>query len=203
MLETFGRESAMTVRFRPQIAPSDEELEYLNAHNAPLRFERSLDGDLIVTPPTGGATGLQNAELVGQLRDWNRQWGHGKVLESSTGVSIGLNGAPDAGWISGPRYQAIPKAERSKFFKVAPELVFELMSPSDTAATTAKRAGEWVTAGVGLAVVLDPERRVAIPHDAGGAGAALYPSLRIERARLPGAEADLVLDLAALFDAAD
>ncbi|MFZ1125487.1 MAG: Uma2 family endonuclease [Candidatus Baltobacteraceae bacterium] len=193
----------MAVRFRPQTAPSDEELEYLNAHNAPLRFERSLDGDLIVTPPTGGATGLQNAELVGQLRDWNRQWGHGKVLESSTGVSIGLNGAPDAGWISGPRYHAIPKAERSKFLKIAPELVFELMSPSEAAAATARRASEWVRAGVRLAVVLDPERRSAIPHDRNGAGAPVSPILRVDKAILPGADAALELDLAAIFDAAD
>jgi Uma2 family endonuclease len=61
-----------------------------------------------VSTPSGFATGLQNAELIGQLVLWNRQHGHGKVLESSTGVSIGLNGAPDAGWLSGDRFRNIP-----------------------------------------------------------------------------------------------
>ncbi len=191
----------MAVQFRPRIAPTDEELEYLNAHNAPLRFERTLEGELVVTPPTGYSTGLQNAELVGQMRDWNRRHGHGKVIESSTGVSIGLNGAPDAGWLSGQRDRTIPKEERSKFLTVAPEIVFELQSPSATARAIATRAAEWVAAGVRLAVVLNPAERVAIPHDESGAGRPCAETLRIDKALLPGADDDLVLDLTAIFDA--
>jgi Uma2 family endonuclease len=193
----------MAIQFRPVAVPTDEELEYLNAQNAPLRFERTPKGDLVVTPPTGAQTGFQNTELVRQLGNWNVQHGHGFVLESSTGVSVGgLNGAPDAGWISATRYRSLPEGERKKFLPIAPEIVFELMSPSDTAQTAAKRANEWVSVGVHFAVVLDPERRVAVLHDVKGQGQAVYPSLRIDRALLPGAGADLMLDLAAIFDAA-
>ncbi len=146
----------MAVQFRPVTAPTDEELEYLNARNAPMRFERTLEGDLVVTPPTGSETGFQNTELVGQLRDWNRGHGHGFVLESSTGVSIGLNGAPDAGWISGERYLALPKNERKKFLPIAPELIFVLRSPSDAVPAIAQGVSRdwgitppWPMAGVG------------------------------------------------------
>ena len=72
----------MAAQFRPRTVPTDEELEYLNAHNAALRFERSLDGDLVVTSPTGGATGLRNSELVRQIGDWNLEHGHGIVERS-------------------------------------------------------------------------------------------------------------------------
>ncbi len=193
----------MAVQFHPKTVPTDEELEYLNARNAPLRFERSLTGDLIVTPPTGGATGFQNTELVRQVGNWNLKYGHGKVLESSTGVSIGLSGAPDAGWLSGDRWRAVPKIERTKFIATPPEVVFELMSPSDTAQAVATRAEEWRAAGVPLAIVLDPNRRVAIPHVGHGAGEPIGKMLRIEKERLPGSDEDLILDLDAIFDAAD
>ena len=130
----------MAVRFHPPSVPTDEELEYLNARNAPLRFERTLEGELVVTPPTGYSTGRQNSELVRQLGNWNLEHGHGAVLESSTGVTLGqLHGAPDAGWISGERDRTIPKEKRAHFLPVPPELVFELMSSSDTAPATAKR----------------------------------------------------------------
>jgi Uma2 family endonuclease len=191
----------MAVQFRPRTIPTDDELEYLNAHNAPLRFERTLDGELLVMPPTGYGTGLQNAELVRQLGEWNRRCGHGKVIESSTGVSIGPNGAPDAGWLSGERHRSIPKEARSKFLSIAPELIFELMSSSDTAPAVAKRAGEWVIAGVQVAIVLDPVPRTAEVHDRAGVSAPIRKTLTLPKARLPGADEDLVLDLEAIFDA--
>jgi Uma2 family endonuclease len=188
----------MAVQFRPRTVPTDEELEYLNAHNAPLRFERTLDGELLVMPPTGYETGLQNTKLVGQLREWNRRYGHGKVIGSSTGISIGLNGAPDAGWLSGARDKFIPNEARAKFLSIAPELIFELISPSDTVPAVAKRAGEWVAAGVQFAVVLNPAARNAVVHDDTGAGDPVRNALTLAKSLLPGADEDLVLDLEAI-----
>jgi Uma2 family endonuclease len=192
----------VAVQFRLWKIPSDEELEFLNEHNAPLRFERTLDGALSLSPPTGFTTGARNAELTRQLGTWNIAHGHGTVIDSSTGISIGLNGAPDGGWLSGERSRSIPPERRSKFLSIAPELVFELRSPSDTAPAIAKRAGDWVAAGVKLAVVLDPVARISIPHDSSGPGPAVSSrTFRIDKALLPGASDDLVLDLFAIFDA--
>jgi Uma2 family endonuclease len=192
----------MTVQFRLWKIPSDEELEFLNAHNEPLRFERTLDGQLSLSPPTGFATGERNSELNRQLANWNIAHGHGSVIDSSTGISIGLNGAPDGGWLSGERRRGIPAEERGKFLKIAPEIVFELRSPSDRAPAIAKRAGDWVAAGVKLAVVLDPVARTAIAYGESGPGPAVTSgTLRIDKALLPGATGDLVLDLFAIFDA--
>jgi Uma2 family endonuclease len=191
----------MAVQFRPQSPPTDEELEFLNAHNAPLRFERTLDGDLLVSPPTGYSTTTRNSELNAQLVAWNRQYGHGKVLDSSAGVSIGLNGAPDGGWVSGARHRAIPREQREQFLRVAPELIFELRSPSNTASSVAKRAKEWLSAGVALAVVLDPFERNAMLHRPDQEPIVAVDTLRIDQALLPGATGDLVLDLNAIFDA--
>ncbi len=190
----------MAVHVRPRTAPSDEELEYLNARYDPMRFERSLAGELIVSPPTGFATGMRNNELYQQLNAWNNRFGHGIVFESSTGISIGLNGAPDAGWLSGELYRSIPKDQLEKFLPVPPELVFEIQSPSDSRRATLARCAEWVAAGVRIAVALDPFKREAISRDKDGRSEPVYPKLVISKARLPGADADLVLDLAAIFD---
>jgi len=191
----------MAVQFRPQSPPTDDELEFLNAQNAPLRFERTLDGDLVVSPPTGFSTGMQNTELIVQLDAWNRRHGHGKVIESSTGVSIGSNGAPDGGWLSGARFRSIPREQRAKFLRVPPDAIFELRSPSDSASSLAKRAEDWLSAGVALAVVLDPFERNATLRRPGAEPVVAVDTLRIDKALLPGATGDLVLDLNAIFDA--
>ncbi len=191
----------MALQFRPRTIPTDEELEYLNTRNHPLRFERTLDGALVVSPPTGFATGSQNSELNRQLANWNKTNGNGKVLDSSTGVSIGLNAAPDAGWISGARVRTIPRDGREKFLAIAPEIVFELRSPSESRPSIARKAVEWVTVGVAFAVVLDPKDRTAVVYDRSGPGAPVRSHLGIDRSHLPGATADLVLDLDAIFDA--
>jgi Uma2 family endonuclease len=191
----------MAIQFRPRNVPSDADLEYLNARYDPVRFERTLAGDLLVTPPTGFETGRRNAELVRQLGNWNRRGGHGYVLESSTGISIGLNGAPDAGWLSAQRFATIPPDSLETFLGVPPEIVFELRSPSNSARASAARAGDWVAAGVGLAVVLDATTRIAVVHDQAGPGQPIAAqTMRIDRRFLPGASEDLELDLWAIFD---
>jgi Uma2 family endonuclease len=192
----------MAIQFRPWRFPSDEELEFLNEHNAPLRFERTLDGELSLSPPTGFTTGARNSELNRQLANWNIAHGHGYVIDSSTGISIGLNGAPDGGWLSGERLRSIPPEQREKFLRIAPEIVFELRSPNDWEPAIARRADEWVAVGVKVAVVLDPVARIAIPHDESGPRPAVTSgTLRIDKALLPGASEDLGLDLFAIFDA--
>lgn len=191
----------MAVQFRPLTTPTDEDLAHLNAQNPNLRFERTLSGELVVSPPTGFSTGPQNSDLTYQLVGWNRAHGHGKVLDSSTGVSIGLNAAPDSGWISGARCSTIPIERRNEFLKIPPELVFELRSPSDRLTALERRAAEWVAAGVTIAIVLDPRSRTATPYTAIGPGTPSTERLTIDKALLPGATADLVLDLNSIFDA--
>jgi len=191
----------VAIQFHPLTPPTDEELASLNARNPGLRFERTLSGDLVVSPLTGLSTGAQNSELIGQLFVWNRAYGHGKVLSSSTGVSIGLNAAPDAGWISGARAASIPPYQRNKFLQIPPELVFELRSPSDTAGAMQRKAIEWVTAGVAIVVVLDPCARTATTYNADGSGQPSTNKLTIDHSLLPGATQDLILDLNTIFDA--
>ena len=62
----------MAVQFKPLTVPTDDELADLNAQNPNLRFERTLSGDIVVSPPTGLSTGPQNSDLNFQIVVWNR-----------------------------------------------------------------------------------------------------------------------------------
>lgn len=59
----------MAISLRLPAPPSDEELVELSERNPGFGFERTAEGELIVTP-TGGEAGRSEAELVGQLHTW-------------------------------------------------------------------------------------------------------------------------------------
>uniref|UniRef100_B8HV00 Putative restriction endonuclease domain-containing protein n=1 Tax=Cyanothece sp. (strain PCC 7425 / ATCC 29141) TaxID=395961 RepID=B8HV00_CYAP4 len=49
-----------------------QEFRQLCNANPEMKLERSVTGDLIVMPPTGGETGNWNSELNLELGMWNR-----------------------------------------------------------------------------------------------------------------------------------
>jgi Uma2 family endonuclease len=58
----------LIVRARPVFELSDEEFFEFCRINRDLRIERNSHGEFIVTPPTGGRTSEQNAEIL--ARPW-------------------------------------------------------------------------------------------------------------------------------------
>jgi Uma2 family endonuclease len=47
---------------------TDEQFYQLCQDNRDLRFERNVDGDMVIMPPTGGETGNRNIEIAYQLQ---------------------------------------------------------------------------------------------------------------------------------------
>ena len=142
--------------------PNDrEQLFKVCQESQPLGLERTPEGRLCVTMPTGGRTGNRNAELNYQLMAWNRQSRLGYVFDSNTGFELpnGAMRAPDAAWVSKARLDAIPEAQREKFLPLAPELVIELRSDSDRLPPLKAKMQEYLTAGVSLALLLDPSTK--------------------------------------------
>jgi Uma2 family endonuclease len=56
----------VTLRIRPAIEMTDDEFFALCQLNRDLRFERTSEGDIIIMPPTGGATGIRNSSITGR-----------------------------------------------------------------------------------------------------------------------------------------
>jgi len=186
---------------------SDEELLELNAVSKWYRFERAADGLLIVTPPTGSETSARNAELTRQVGNWNEQHGHGTVFDSNGGFVPPDSSmrAPDTSWVCGRRWAEVPAQERQGFAHLAPDLVIELVSESDThkrLEDARKKVKTFVDGGSRVGLILDPYRNVVETF-----GTDLLPAelpaavLEIPVELLEGADAPLVLDVPRIFAA--
>lgn len=138
---------------------SDRDLEKLCADNPETKFETTKEGRLIVMSPTGSITGGKNVDLIYQVEAWNRQSKLGKVFDSSTGFKLSNNAtrSPDVSWIALSRWQAIPKDLQRKFAPIDPDFVVELMSPTDDLAELRQKMAEYISCGVKLGWLINPE----------------------------------------------
>lgn len=140
---------------------SDEQFFQLCQRNRNLRFERNAKGDLIIMPPTGGATGNRNIEIAYQLQKWSRANQLGIAFDSSTGFRLpnGANRSPDASWITLAKWQGLTPSQREKFLPLAPDFVIELLSPSDTLKDAQGKMQEYIDNGTQLGWLINPTRK--------------------------------------------
>jgi Uma2 family endonuclease len=177
---------------------SDDELLALSERNPGYHFERSADGRLIVSP-TGSRSGAREAELVGQLRDWNRKSGHGYVFSPSTGFSLsdGALFSPDASWVHGDRWEALTPEQREGFAPLCPDAVFEIRSRAQAVEELRAKIHSYIANGARIAVLIDPYRRAVEVYRPSS-----QPKVheQAERVRLEPELADFELDLRPIFE---
>ncbi len=149
----------IALNLHPALQLTDEVFEQLCRQNPDLRLERTAQGELIAMAPAGSETGYRNADLLGQLWQWNRQMRLGLVFDSSTGFTL-PNGAirsPDAAWIAKSRWDRLTPEQRRKFAPLCPDFVLELKSPTDDLATLQAKLQEYVDNGAQLGWLIDPD----------------------------------------------
>jgi Uma2 family endonuclease len=137
----------------------DEEFFAFCQANPELKLERTKDGEIIVMALTGGKTGIKNSEIIAELTIWNRQAKTGYIFDSSTGFRLpnGATRSPDAAWIAGERWEALPEVKKEKFPPLCPDFVIELKSDSDGLKSAQAKMLEWLENGCRLAWLLDPQ----------------------------------------------
>jgi len=128
------------------------------AENPDLRLERTVTGELIVNPLTGGESGRRNADIIIDLGIWTRQYG-GYCFDSSTGFVLpnGAARSPDASWVAAERYDALPRDERERLLPLPPDFAIELRSPTDALATLRAKMCEYSDNSVRLGWLVDPD----------------------------------------------
>jgi Uma2 family endonuclease len=138
---------------------TDEQFYQLCVSNPELNFERSADGALIFMPPVGGDSGAREADFITDLTIWNRQTGLGKVFSSSTIFKLpgGGDRSPDVAWVALSRWQVLTLEQRQKFPPIAPDVVIELRSRTDALVTLQEKMQEYLTSGVRLGWLLNPQ----------------------------------------------
>lgn len=140
---------------------SDRALQQLCRANPELRFETDAEGKLIIMSPTGSESGKRNSDLLIQVGIWNRQSKQGVVFDSSTGFKLS-NGAvrsPDVSWIAIQRWNSLTNREKRGFAPIDPDFVIELISPTDEVLTTQKKMAEYISCGVKLGWLINPDTK--------------------------------------------
>jgi Uma2 family endonuclease len=174
-------------------------------------LELGADGQLTTMPPTGGDTGARNHSLSLALGLAARACAVPlKLFDSSTGFRLPDSSvlSPDASAVRLERWQALTPELRRGFPPLCPDLVVELVSPSDEgprgAEALRRRMAAYMANGACLGWLLFPEQRAAEIWQTGTDIAALVEPLRIEPAlALEGGELlpGLRLDLEDLWEA--
>jgi Uma2 family endonuclease len=148
------------LELRLRDAPTNADIARLSAENPGYRFERDVDGTLVVSP-TGSMSGLWNARLNAALSRWNEQLLEpGFCFDSSTGFTL-PNGSlisPDGAWIARERWLGLSDEERYDYAPIVPDIVVEIISKTDRPATVRSKLEKCRALGASYVALLDPFR---------------------------------------------
>ena len=149
----------------PQLMTAEELL----STNVPNRRTELVRGRLIVHEPPGGRHGYVAANLAFRLNQHIDLTGAGAVFVGDVGFTLRRDPdtvrGPDIAFVSKDR---VPDPIPSSFLEFAPDLVVEILSPSDRPGEVLAKVGDWLDAGARLVWVIDPERRLARVYKADG-----------------------------------
>ena len=141
---------------------TEEQFEALAVANRELKLERTAQGELVVSPPTGGESGQRNFNIIGQLARWcdeNEALGEG--FDSCTGFKLpnGANRSPNVAWVKRERWQALTIEQRKGFVPLCPDFVIELRSESDSLSKLQEKMREYLDNGTQLGWLIDPQNK--------------------------------------------
>ncbi len=138
-----------------------------------LLFERTAEGDLVVTLPPLGRAPRVGVEISAQIRNWMRDGGGGEVSDSSGGFRLGdvqdddedRTGqvlVPDVSWLSPAQIAEFDEdAVDERYLPICPELIVEIISARQRVADQQGRMAEWMGFGARLGWLIDPQRNKA------------------------------------------
>jgi len=188
-------------QFRPDLA--DDEA-FLRWANQPLldgfQIESDPQGVVSILSPTGWSSGPINARIIRLLDAWADTHG-GYVTESSAMYHLAHVGrrVPDAAWISRGRLQSVLPRRRRTILPVAPEFVVEVRSETDELDDLMDKMRDWVSDGVLLGLLLDPQTHTAYVFAPGRTQPEVISDALADQPILPG----FVLDLRILWKGYD
>jgi Uma2 family endonuclease len=151
--------NTVVLNLEPLLRLTDEQFYQLCVANRDLSLEMNAAGELIIVPPVGGESGNQEADLITDLNNWNRQAKLGKVFSSST-IFILPNGAkrsPDAAWVKLERWENLTPEQRKKFPPLVPDFLIELRSETDRLTTLQEKMNEYIQNGLRLGWLINPQ----------------------------------------------
>ena len=130
-----------------------------------FRYEL-VRGDLRQMAPAGRIHGKRGNRVNYSLSAHVYENDLGEVYLAESGFHLASDPdhvlAPDVAFVSREREDAVP--EEGGFFPGAPDLVVEVISPSDRYTEVEEKVSEWLAAGARMVVVVNPRNRTAKVH---------------------------------------
>jgi Uma2 family endonuclease len=149
----------------PDLKLTPEQFALVCEANPEAVLELTAAGQVIAMTPTGGDTSARNNLLSTRLQLWALGQGGWKVFDSSTGFRLpdGSVFSPDAAVVRLERWQALTPEERRGFPPLCPDLVVELVSPSDEgprgSEALRRKMAAYLANGARLGWLLFPDQR--------------------------------------------
>lgn len=131
--------------------------------------ERSelVEGRIVEMSPTKPQHGRVESRLDYALLHYVREHNTGVVMVGEVGIYTGRNPdtvrAADVLYIS---HERLAKATPNSFLDVAPQLIVEILSPSDRWSEVRRMVREYFDAGVDVVVLVEPEARLVAVYRA-------------------------------------
>jgi len=126
-----------------------------------FRYEL-VRGELRKMAPAGHIHGKVAINISTPLAQYVRAHNLGTVYAAETGFKLASNPdtvrAPDVAFIRRDRVEEVGNVEG--YWPGAPDLVVEVVSPSDTYSEVEEKVLEWLEAGVRMVIVANPRMRV-------------------------------------------
>ena len=159
-----GSSAPFRLKLPTDWALSDEELLALSVLNEPWQLELTANGELVIMAPEGPESSERGGDIQIDVGNWNRAARGGHVFGAQLGVRSddGSLRAPDVAWMSNERW-AQRDPERG-FLNVCPELIVEVVSPSNSFPQQQLKMQEWLNKGALLGWLLDPGRGIAVVY---------------------------------------
>jgi len=142
-----------------------------------------VNGEVIEMPPAGAGHGGVAARISRRLLEHVDRHGGGNVVVGEVGFVLNLSydpervRAPDIAFISAAR---LPEGQLPQgFVPGAPDLVVEVLSPSDDPADLQQKMRDWIEGGARLVWLIAPEAKTATVYRTDGSARLLreYESL--------------------------
>ena len=160
----------IVLRLPPEWRLTDDMLTEISDLND-LQFERTVEGDLVITLPPHGRAPRLGARVVAQLLNWADAGGGGDVADSSGGYLLddpledaesdhpGVIKAPVVSWISQEQLDGMSDEEvEDGYPRLCPTFVVEIVSAQQRVAPQHQRMAEWIESGAQLGWLIDPQQ---------------------------------------------
>jgi Uma2 family endonuclease len=137
----------------------DDDIVKISQRNPGWRVERTPSGEIVMTPPTGGASSRRNALLIHLVWEWcerNRYI----AFDSNGGFRLPDSSvvAPDAAIVPVAQWETLTKKQREKFLPMVPAAAIELVSGTDNPSELREKLQTLQSFGTPYVVLLDPYR---------------------------------------------